>query len=215
MISINITSNTSHLIVDSSAPSDLKRMYADAMRNRSTARAAEEVVSTLTQLVSELATQSLMDKAVRAAAAGGRSVTDELHAMRDEIAEHSQRAKAEVQDYAAHCAARQAEVAPTLLACMNEQLSIDSTATELKVRIANFENARQRCVERYKEAGLGDEEIARIGLKPTYEDLTLWQRELEQTSRRKVALNDFMRSAPDYDLSLLNGDGAANMLSEV
>lgn len=214
MISFSITSNTLHLTSDSSTSTDLKRMYKNATRNRSTVFAAEEVVSMLAQLVNEFACPSLMDSAVRAAAVSGRSVTDELHAMRDELAEHLQKAGDEARAYAARNAARQVAVAPTLRASINELLSIDSTAAELKARIAGFEKARQRCVARYQEAGLSDEEIALVTLKPTYEDLELWQRDLELTARREIALNNFVRSAPEYDLSLLDGDSVANMPTE-
>jgi hypothetical protein len=215
MITFKITSNIPHLTSDSSTPADIKRMYHDATRNRSTVVAAEQVVSLLAQLVSDLAFPSIMDNAVRAAIASGRSITEELRTMRDEITEHSQTAKDEVRAYSARCAARQADIAPTLRACMNEHLSIDGAATELKTCIADFEKARQRCLVRYQEAGLGDADIALITVKPTFEDLSRWQRELQTMSKRKVALGNFLRSAPDYDLSLLNGDGVTNESTEV
>jgi hypothetical protein len=215
MIALNITSTTPHVLIDESASADLKRAYVMSMRDRSATVAAESAAGVLIQLVSDLAFPSIMDSAVRAAAASGRSVVDELRGRWKDISRHAANASGEIRAYDAYCAARRAEVGPVLTACVSELLVVDRKAAELEKRIAGFDQVRQRCLYAYEEAGLSPMDIAHVGLKPTHEDLALWKRQLEQTCTRKAKLNQYLQSAPEYDMSLLNVESAADVPAEV
>jgi hypothetical protein len=215
MIALNITSTTPHVLIDEAATADLKRAYVMAMRDRSATVAAERAAAVLIQLVSDLAFPSIMDSAVRAAAASGRSVVDELRGLWKEISKHAANASGEIRAYDAYCAAQRAKVGPALNACVSELLDIGSKAEEVEKRIAGFDQARQRCLYAYEEAGLSPVDIAHVGLKPTHEDLALWKRQLEQTCTRKAQLNQFLQSAPEYDMSLLNVESAPDVPAEV
>ena len=213
MILFNITSTTPHVLSDKAASVDLKRAYRAAMHDRSTILATQSAVDALSQLVSKLAFSSFLNHAVLAAAVSGQSVANEIRTLEKEISEHSEVAHAEIRTYEAYCAARRDEAKPALSVCAIEQSSLCTEEIALMGLINGFSNARRVNLERYEAAGLSPADIAIIGVKPTHEDLASWKRQLEQTMSRMAQLHKFLKSAPEYDLSLLDTNMATIAVS--
>jgi hypothetical protein len=102
------------------------------------------------------------------------------------------------------CFDRKVEVQPIINTCMSERFSLVDEIKALQAQIGGFERLRANTEERYKAAGLSAADIAAIGgVKPTHADLDRWKLQLAEKQAREKQIDQFVKSAPDYDLSLL------------
>ncbi|MGY6154124.1 hypothetical protein [Paraburkholderia graminis] len=92
--------------------------------------------------------------------------------------------------------------APAVTAALDERSRLVQTIRDLKARIAGFDAARRAFYGRLADAGLSDEEIAEIELKPTADDLAEWRSQLDAAQQR------------DADLAAKIARGAAAFLPE-
>lgn len=201
-----------NIFADADAPALAKALFRDAARDRSTLLAVQRVSFALMRLVEEAARDSLLSEAALAAMESGKSLSDELSVIELRLLAQTEEARETKREFMARCAARQAEVQPVLIACATELLSFDDREKALRASISGFANARETSRESCKAAGFSPAKIKEVegDIKPSYEDLEAWQCELERIPVRKQQITAFLKSGPEYDVTLLGKEQNAN-----
>lgn len=73
---------------------------------------------------------------------------------------------------------------PHIRAAVEERFQLEHTILSLGKRIASFDSARRDFAERMARTGLTTEEISRIALKPTHDELAVWRDQLAAAQAR-------------------------------
>lgn len=195
---------TKNLLNDEATSAAVKAAILAAWRDRSAVRRAEFVRDALHVLVDAVGVSGMLQEAVIASLEGGGSVVDSLRERELAIRAEVNVALTEKNAYKAQCAAREKEVQPLLNRCVSELMALDGKNKSIELAILNFESAREAARKRYETAGLSAEEIEKIGVKPTSDDLFALKQELVANKERQAQLDRFIKSAPEYPEHLLD-----------
>ncbi|MEM5427206.1 hypothetical protein [Cupriavidus oxalaticus] len=205
--------STTVLLDHDAYPASLKRLYVEALRNKSITYAVENVVAARQALLDEAGFTSELQHAVLAAANDGDrfhlAVLETLHERELDFLALREDAREAQRAWKAKCEARYEEIRPTLTGVMRELLDLDPQAKAIEARISGFARAQADTRERYQTAGLSEAEIDAIGVKPGEADLAEWRRELARIREREAQLDSFIKSGPWYDESILGTEASA------
>ncbi|MBY4733801.1 hypothetical protein K6V90_25000 [Cupriavidus pauculus] len=95
---------------------------------------------------------------------------------------------------------------PYVLMAAQQSLDLPPKAKTLEAEIKGYEANRKACFEKYQAAGLSDQDIEQIGLRPNQDDLSGWQGELKRITSRLAQIAAFQRTRPFYDVTLLDSE---------
>ena len=196
--------NSTFWLTDPEAPAHLKAAYKNAASNKATRRAVELVVEALNELIKASAWHTELQKAVLESVNSGIDLVELLTARGAPFLAGIEAANAEALRYKGWCFARKLEVQPILSAATSELHENETIIKSLQSQIAGFSRARKEAQEKYKAAGLTQSQIDAIGVQPTPDDLSEWKIQLEAKMARQRQIERFIRSAPDYDTTLLS-----------
>jgi hypothetical protein len=192
-------------LIDKEIPEDFKKAYKEAVRDKSTAYAVLRVIAALHQLIEESGFHEELQNAVLDSTANGTSILEHLNEREINILAQIEVVQAEKRVYEKLCLTRKSEVQPILNECMRESSRLSDEMKALQARINGFAASRAATQKKYEAAGLSEADIDAIGgIKPTSDDLASWKSQLAEMTVREMRINDFFRSAPDYDTSLLD-----------
>lgn len=196
--------NTNPLwLIDRQIPNELKTAYKVAVRDKATLSALARVLAALHLLVDEAGFHTELQNCVHNSIANGGSVVDSLREREEDILVQVETAQVAKRVYTKIIAARQTEIQPVLMQCLNEGSQLAEEISVLERKISGFKKQREAAETRLRSAGLTTAQIEQIGVLPSPENLAEWQIELAAKTSRAEQINQFVRSSPDYDVSLL------------
>jgi hypothetical protein len=191
------------LLADKNASPQLKTAYKAAVQQKSVTDAVSRVLTLIHTLIDEAGFRHEMQNAVQFAVSTGVGIVDILRDRESDVCEQIEMARAERHSYENSCKARNVEVQAVINACASEILSLSEEIKALDSLIDGLKRNQAKAVEKYKGAGLSDAEIEVIGIKPSYADVEEWKLQIKEKLARKHQLVRFLKSSPDYDLSIL------------
>ncbi|KVS36810.1 hypothetical protein [Burkholderia ubonensis] len=189
--------------LDDDCPESLRKAFFEALRDSSVHRLADQAAQFAAQLSADFGRLAETRQAVLLADASGKSVTDCLRARIDDL--RSQRAgmKRNVADLDHFAAEQRERFSAELGQCAAVLLDGPKRIEALHSKVRGYDQARDAMTERLREAGLDDGEIQRVGVKPTPDDLAAWKAEIEDIEHDIHLAQQFIASAPLFDVALL------------
>lgn len=196
--------SNSFWLADKTISADLKSAYRDAVASNATKIAVENVTAALHLLINESGFYTEIQLAINNSLASGDSVNDVLRKRGIEVLDQVSSAQSQKRLFHESCLARQKEIQPTMGKCAAESTQLHDAITHLEAQIRHFEQNRALSKEKYESAGLTEAQIEQIGISPSPEDLAKWSATIPVKRARIAQINKFYKSAPQYDLSLLD-----------
>ncbi|KVR05338.1 hypothetical protein WK09_28145 [Burkholderia ubonensis] len=189
--------------LDDECPEGLRSAFFKSLRDPLVRRLADEVPLTAAQLSTDFGRLAETRQAVLAAEATGTSVVDILRARIDDL--RSQRAgmKQSTADVDRFVAEQRARFRAENGRCAAMLLDGPQKIEALRAKVRGYSPARDAMAARLREAGLDDGEIQRVGVKPTPDDLAAWKAEIEDIEHDIHLAQQFIASAPLFDVALL------------
>lgn len=191
------------------APADLHAATLVAFRDATAVRSAESVLAALRALANVENLVDILQTAVLESRESGVSLVEHLRQLEAALREQAEVARTRKNAYKKKCDARHAEVQPVLSRCASELLALSQHVKGVEQRIAGARQEREANKARYEKAGLKQNEIEALGVKPTDADLAAWRQDLELSRARCVKLSAFIASGPDYPEGILADDKVA------
>ncbi|PAJ83936.1 hypothetical protein DF156_21905 [Burkholderia ubonensis] len=166
-------------------------------------RLANEAAQIAAHLSTDFGQLAETRQAVLLAEATGASVADCLRARIDDLGSQRAGMKRNIADLDRFAAEQRERFSAEIRQCAAVLLDAPTRIDALRSKVRGYDQTREAMTERLRQAGLDDGAIQRAGIKPDAGDLSEWVREIEVAERDVRLAQEFVASAPLYDVALL------------
>ncbi|PAJ90590.1 hypothetical protein [Burkholderia ubonensis] len=189
--------------LDDDCPESLRKAFFEALRDSSVHRLADQAAQFAAQLSADFGRLAETRQAVLLAEASGKSVADCLRARIDDLGSQRAGMKRNIADLDRFAAEQRERFSAEIRQCAAVLLDAPTRIEALRSKVRGYDQTREAMTERLRQAGLDDGAIQRAGIKPDAGDISEWVREIEVAERDVRLAQEFVASAPLYDVALL------------
>ncbi|MGF6904648.1 hypothetical protein P3T22_005937 [Paraburkholderia sp. GAS348] len=176
--------------VDAAAFDNALRMAAN---DRSIGGILERIQAERVALLGELGPEGEIESAARRSVAEGLSVREALEARARELRATREQLVADRREKRVDAARLSANAGPAIRRAVEQMWHAQTEARRFEELIAAFPGARLAWVERLRDAGLSEDEIARLDVRPTDADRAEWVVALEASREQERQLSALLR----------------------
>lgn len=191
--------------IESECPEIRSGAFFEALHDSSVRRLADEAAQTAARLSADFGRIAEIRHAVLLAESSGASVADTVRARIGELRLQREGMQRHIDGLDRFTAEQRERFRTELSRCAATLLDGPTRIEVLRAKIRGYSRSRDEMATRLREAGLGDIEIQRAGLKPTPDHLAAWNAEIEGVELAVRLAREFIASGPLYDVSLLSG----------